>query len=305
MRHNKIDIYQMVTDKIIAQLEAGTIPWQKSWSESGLPKNLLTKKAYRGINIMLLNTLGYSQNYFLTFDQVKAIGGSVKRGEKSQLVIFWRWIDVKVPDTTPPDQKKKQRPILRYYHVFNVAQCDNIPDNLMPPVKKENYPILACDRMIEQMPDKPKLKRGGNEAYYDPINDYISMPDIDSFTNSESYYSTFFHELIHSTGHKDRLNRQELVEPTKFGTDQYSQEELIAEIGACNLKSYVGIVTDDLKNSAAYIQGWLARLHHDKRFIIYASAQAQRATDYILKVEGDKSEDIRQISNFQPEKPTA
>ena len=301
MKKEHKDIYQIVTDKIIALLDAGIIPWRKPWSDSGLPKNLLTKKPYRGINTILLNSLGYKQNFFLTFEQVKAMGGSVKKGEKSQMVIFWKWIDVKVPDTTPPDEKKQQRPILRYYYVFNVEQCKNIPFDLIPAVKRENYPILACERIVEHMPNKPKVQHESNEAYYHPIYDYINMPVIESFIDSESYYSTFFHELVHSTGHKNRLNRKELVEPTKFETEQYSQEELIAEIGACNLKSYVGIVNDDLQNSTAYIQGWLARLHFDKRFIVYASALAQKATDYILSIDGDKLEDIGKESQTKVE----
>jgi antirestriction protein ArdC len=290
MENQKVDIYQIVTDKIIALLETGTIPWLKPWNESGLPKNLLTQKPYRGINILLLNTLGYAQNYFLTFDQVKAVGGSVKKNERSQIVVFWKWIDVKNPDTTPPDEKKQQKPVLRYYHVFNVDQCTNIPEHLMPTIIKRNDPIAECEGIVGHMPNKPTIKHESNEAYYHPIYDYVNVPRIETFIDSEQYYGTLFHELIHSTGHKNRLNRKELTEPTKFGTDQYSQEELIAEIGACNLKSHAGIVTDDLKNSAGYIQGWLARLHFDKRCIVYASAQAQKATDYILNIAEDTTE---------------
>jgi antirestriction protein ArdC len=288
-----VDIYETVTNKIIALLEAGTIPWKKPWTGRGVPKNFLTRKPYRGINILLLNSLGYSQNYFLTFDQVKALGGSVKKDEKAEMVVFWKWVDVAKDDPTPPDEKKQQKPLLRYYKVFNIEQCTDIPLHMMPETaKKENYPIEACDRIIEHMPHKPQIKHEENEAFYHLIYDYINMPEIEYFVESENYYATYFHELIHSTGHKDRLNRKELTEPTRFGTEQYSIEELIAEIGACYLQSYAGIAPISLENSAAYIQWWLGKLKNDKRCIIFASGQAQKATDYILKLDGDKAEEL-------------
>ena len=299
MENQKTDIYQMVTDKIIALLEAGTIPWKKPWSDAGLPKNLVTKKAYRGVNILLLNSLGYAQNYFLTFDQVKALGGSVKKGEKSQTVVFWKWLDANKPDTTPPDEKKPQKPMLRYYHVFNIAQCTDLPIELIPSIRRENHPIEACDNIIEHMPNKPRIQHEENEAYYHPKEDFINMPEMEYFVESEAYYATLFHELVHSTGHKDRLNRKELVEPTRFGTHQYSSEELIAEIGSCYLQSLVGIVHNDLSNSAAYIQGWLAKLRNDKRCIVYASGLAQKATDYILDVKADTTEEVEHTTELQ------
>lgn len=300
MRHNKIDIYQMVTDKIIAQLDAGTIPWQKPWTSAGLPKNLITGKAYRGVNVFLLSSLSYAQNLFLTFEQAKALGASVKKGEKSQIVVFWKWLDVYSPDTTPPDEKKKQKPTLRYYHVFNVAQCDGIPANLVPTITGPNEPIEVCERIVEEMPNRPTFQYVENEAYYLPATDVLNMPDIEYFIESEAYYATLFHELVHSTGHKDRLNRKELVEPTHFGSYEYSTEELVAEIGSCYLQSLAGIVKNDLANSAAYIQGWLGKLKNEKRAIIYASGLAQRATDYILNVPKPTSEDrIQEVSNYQ------
>lgn len=300
MENQKPDIYEIVNNRIITLLEAGTIPWKKPWSDGGLPKNLLTKKPYRGINILLLNALGYAQNYFLTFDQVKALGGSVKKGEKSQVVVFWKWIDTNKDAPTSPDEKKQQKPMLRYYHVFNVAQCTGIPADQIPVITKENHPITACDSVFENMPNRPRLVHEENQAFYHPKEDYVNMPDIEYFVESEAYYATLFHELIHSTGHKDRLNRKELVEPTRFGTHQYSTEELIAEIGSCYLQSTVGIFHNDLSNSAAYIQGWLGKLKNDKRCIIYASGLAQKATDYILNVKGDTTEEMEQAPELQP-----
>jgi antirestriction protein ArdC len=282
MEQNKIDIYQMVTDKIVAILEAGTIPWRKPWTGGGLPQNLITRKPYRGVNVFLLASLGYTQNFFLTFEQVKALGGSVRKGEKSQIVVFWKWIDTSKPDTTPPDEKKRQKPMLRYYNVFNVAQCDGIPSDRIPVVTRPNEPIEVCEGIVASMPNKPTFQHMENQAYYEPATDILNMPDIEYFVESEAYYATIFHELVHSTGHKDRLNRKELVESTKFGSYDYSSEELTAEIGSCYLQSYAGIVRNDMANSAAYIQGWLGKLKNDKRCIIYASGLAQKATDYIL-----------------------
>jgi len=202
MENQKTDIFEMVTNKIINLLEAGTIPWKKPWTGGGLPRNLLTKKAYRGINILLLNSLGYSQNYFLTFDQVKALGGSVIKGEKSQIVVCWKWIDVNKDQSYAPGEKKQQKPMIRYYHVFNVAQCTGLPVDVVPQITRENDPIEACDRIIEHMPNKPRIQYEENEAYYHPKEDFINMPEIEYFVESEAYYATLFHELVHNAANK-------------------------------------------------------------------------------------------------------
>jgi antirestriction protein ArdC len=298
MEKQKLDIYQIVSDKIIALLETGTIPWRKPWTDGGLPRNLVSKKAYRGVNVFLLSSLGYKHNLFVTFEQVKALGGSVRKGEKSQIVVFWKWIDIYNPDPTPPDEKKKQKPMLRYYHVFNVDQCDGIPQDQIPVLTRPNEPIELCESIVEAMPNKPTFQYIENEAYYEPSTDLLNMPDIEYFVESEAYYATLFHELIHSTGHKDRLDRKELVSNTRFGSYEYSTEELIAEIGSCYLQSFTGIVRDDMASSGAYIQGWLAKLKNDKRCIVYASGQAQRATDYILNVHKEETkESIPHLEN--------
>ncbi len=294
MEKANLDVYQIVTDKIIALLEGGTIPWRKPWTDAGLPRNLVSKKAYRGVNVFLLASLGYKQNLFVTFDQVKALGGSVKKGEKSQMVVFWKWIDVKTPDTTPPDEKKPQKPILRYYNVFNIAQCEGIPQDQIPVLTRPNEPIEACESIVRDMPNKPTFQHHENEAYYEPSTDILNMPDIEYFVESEAYYATLFHELVHCTGHQKRLDRIDLVENTRFGSYEYSTEELVAEIGSCYLQSFTGIVRNDMANSAAYIQGWLAKLKNDKRCIINASGQAQRATDYILNIQKETPKPIPQ-----------
>jgi antirestriction protein ArdC len=279
-----IDVYQIITNRIIEQLEQGKIPWQKPWTDAGHPQNLITKRLYTGMNVWMLASLGYVQNYFLTWKQLKELGGSVKKGEKGHMVIFWQ--------RNVPQQKghetteHKPKSFLRYYYVFNIAQVDNLPEILSvpPPVYHIGH-LGACDEIIERMPNCPKIKHSKHMAFYDPAKDYINLPKPGSFANIESYYSTAFHELVHSTGHPTRLNRKAIAEPIHFGSEPYSIEELTAEIGCCYLNSVAGIVDKGLNNSVAYISGWLDKLKGDKRLIIFASGQAQRATDFILNFD--------------------
>ncbi len=277
-----IDVYQIVTDRIVELLEAGTVPWKKPWAETGLPENLITHKPYRGINVFLLSSLDYEKNLFLTWQQVQEIGGKVTKGEKGHIIIFYKKL-VKENGESGEAPKEKQVPLLRYYKVFNVAQCENIPISMIPESSAEIIlPIHRCEEIIEAIPNPPNIQHKEAKAYYSPEQDYINMPNLNKFKKSEDYYGVLFHELIHSTGHKSRLNRKEVTGKILFGTKDYSIEELTGEIGAAFLKSFAGIIDDNLKNSAAYIDGWLKVLKNDKRFIFYASSRAQQAVDYIL-----------------------
>jgi antirestriction protein ArdC len=284
----KRDVYEIVTNRIIELLEREIVPWRQTWTEAGMPCNLITKKHYKGINHLLLNSLGYAQNSFLTFHQLKELAGSVKKGEKACPVIFYKWVEKEDKENTG---KMKKIPFLRYYPVFNVAQCDGIPRKMIPVIEKPNDPIQACDDLINKMPQRPIIHFKEHKAYYHPEQDYINMPALLTFINSPAYYETLFHELVHSTGHEKRLNRKEVSEYANFGSESYSIEELTAEIGACYLKSLTGITTDSFQNNASYIQGWLKKLKNDKKLIIYASAQAQRATDFILGIGNEEKED--------------
>jgi antirestriction protein ArdC len=284
---NSHDVYSIVNNRIIEHLEKGVVPWQKPWTDAGLPQNLVTGKHYRGINVWLLNTLNYSQNSFLTFKQVKDLGGSVKKGEKAQEVVFWKWIEKEDKET----KKKEKVPILRYYKVFNVDQCSGIPKVKLPPVvERNNKPLETCEKIINEMPKRPDIRYKEHRAYYNKLDDFVNMPKMEAFRDSESYYATLFHELVHSTGHNERLNRKELVKSNGLRTQDYAAEELTAEMGASYLKSYAGIPIEKLDNNAAYIQSWLERLKNDKRFIVHASAQAQKATDYILNIKNEEKE---------------
>ena len=284
----KKDVYAIATEKIIAHLEAGTVPWRKPWTEAGIPMNIATHKPYRGINLLLLNACGYARNLFLTFKQVKALKGTVRKNEKAHPVLFWKWVkkDPKDKRTLEELTTKDLKPMLRYYTVFNIEQCNGLPDALTPNLTKPNEPLLVCEEILDRMPAPPKIVHERHKACYYHESDTINMPKIESFLSSESYYGVLFHELVHSTGHSSRLNRKEITENISFGSSDYSMEELTAEIGASYLSSHAGIVVDDYANNASYIQGWLEVLKNDRRFIVYASAQAQKAVEHILSSSG-------------------
>lgn len=292
---NKLDVYQIVTDRIIELLEKGTVPWQKPWTEPGIPMNLLSKRPYRGINLWLLLSLDYERNLFLTWDQIKKAGGSVIRGETGHVVVFWKTVPKKKQGAAPEEgEKEKQTPLLRYYKVFNIAQCRDLPKELIGkndvlpdtfgelPVPKKTDPILECEAIVYGMPQCPPISFKGKQAYYDITKDEVVLPAKKSFKTQEGYYTTLFHELVHSTGHEKRLNRPTITEMVEVGGDLYSIEELVAEMGASYLSFLTGILPSTITNSAAYIKGWLGKLKDDKRFIVQASGQAQRAVDFIL-----------------------
>lgn len=174
-------------------------------------------------------------------------------------------------------------PYLRYYHVFNVSQCEGIAESLVPVAHHAN-PIPECERVVNEMPRKPVVQHKGTGAYYNPCLDVANMPEMEAFESDESYYATLFHELVHSTGHPSRLNRKGFTEIAEYGSEPYSFEELIAEIGACYLESFTSIAAKQFDCNIAYLKGWLKKLRSDKRFIVLASASAQRATDFILNV---------------------
>lgn len=290
-KEKNVDVYELVTNRIIELLEAGTVPWRKPWTDKGLPRNLITKRPYRGVNLMLLNSLNFEQSLFLTFKQLKTIGGSVNKGEKGQFVVFTKMIE---QEAEPGGNKEpKNRSMLRYYRVFNIAQCRDIPKEFIPEDAPSNTEIADCKAVVDAMPNAPKIVHKKPEAFYVPSEDYINMPKLKSFEKPEEYYGTLFHELIHSTGHTSRLNRKETMENFVFGSVPYSLEELMAEIGACYLKSFTGLDIEDMSNNAAYLSFWLRMLKDDKRFILKASGSAQKAVEYILnskEVEGTETE---------------
>jgi antirestriction protein ArdC len=275
------DVYQIITNRILEQLEKGEIPWRKTWTNTGLPRNLATGKEYKGANIWLLTSLGFPLNYFMTFQQLKELGGNVREGEKSNIVVYWKWIETENPTTG----KVEHKPFLRYYRVYNIAQTEGIPESKIPKVIRPKNPIDECEYIIKTMPKCPLIINRGDQPYYNPKDDFINMPPLECFETSENYYETLFHELVHSTGHVTRLNRKEIVENHAFGSELYSIEELTAEMGSCMLKSLTGIRCSVTENNIGYIQSWIKVLQKNRKFIVYASLQAQRAVEFVLSEE--------------------
>ncbi len=273
-------VYEVITDRILAALDEGTIPWRKPWKCGGAPKNLVTGKPYRGLNIMLTAMQGYASPYWLTFKQATERGGQIRKGEKGTPVIFWNWQRRQVPDQDG-DIEEQEVPYMRYYTVFNVAQIEGltIPGN----VAAENFaPIVSCEEVITKMPSPPTIVHGFSQACYSWTKDQIRMPPRASFRSEAGYYATLYHEAVHSSGHPSRLGRKGVEEKHAFGSQEYSKEELIAEIGASFLCGYTGIENETIENQVAYIEHWRKQLAADKKLVIMAAGQAQKAVDFIL-----------------------
>lgn len=279
-----MDAYEVVTERIIGALESGTVPWRKPWS-THTPQNALSKRAYKGINVFLLACSPYGDHRWLTFNQAKELGGNVRRGEKSTPVVLWKWLTREDEQTGKTDEV----PFLRYYSVFNAEQCDGL--NLPVPDRAARDPIErieAAEEIVTGYPNPPRVEYGGERACYVPALDLVRMPVPDRFESAERSYSTLFHELAHSTGHSTRLNRKNLTESMGFGSDTYSREELCAEMTAaflCNRAGIENAVT--VEQSAAYVANWLRALRNDRKLVVTAAAQAQKAADHILNRQED------------------
>lgn len=286
-----MNVYEMINSRITELLEQGTVPWKKPWNaENRQPANLISKKAYRGVNVFLLTCQSYFSPYWLTFNQCKERGGFVKRGEKGTPVIFWKWLDKTTEDDSVPSVNGKI-PLLRYYTVFNVEQCEGIKAPAVIQACNLFSPIEKADLVLQYMPMKPEIRHGGSRAYYSPSLDYIQLPEMQSFCSAEEYHNTLFHECIHATGHANRLARKSILEPSYFGSHEYSKEELVAEMGAAFLSAHAGIANQTIENSAAYIQGWLKALKNDRTLMVYAAAQAQKAAEFVLNQQAEQEEE--------------
>jgi antirestriction protein ArdC len=230
----------------------------------------------------------YSAPFWLTFKQAQEIGGHVKRGERACPVVFWKWLDVDNEATG----EKQRIPLLRYYSVFNVAQCEGISVPVSADTMREHSPVHAAESIVAAMPKCPEIRHGLDRAFYSPAGDLVGMPSPEHFKSAEDYYSVIFHELTHSTGHQTRLNRKAVSDSdgswSAFGSNPYAKEELVAEMGSAFLCGESGIVERTIDNSAAYISNWLTRLQDDAKLVVNAAAQAQKAADWILgKYQGE------------------
>ena len=312
------DIYKMVTEKVISLFKnAKASDYHRAWKDDPffIPINYDSKKPYRGVNRLLLEeNIGIigSNPYFLTFKQIKKHGGKLKKGSEGYRVIYYTFIysvpatpNCKALKTTEiadviahlqkynlPDSVVKRVPLLRYYRVFNGKDVEGIDFKLqevkigraVPDTASENE---AAQLIVENYPNPPAIKHGGNQAYYSPSDDYVKMPKKEQFDSINDYYRTLFHELIHSTGHNKRLDRGLNLMLEK---GDYAKEELVAEFGAVFLSAWAGIMWYNNKNHAAYLKGWnsvIEEAENDNKFIMQAAAAAQKATDHILNLDAN------------------
>lgn len=266
---------EKIYEQIMTQLEAGVVPWRKPWTASR-PRNGVYNTPYRGINVFILSSSGYNDERWYTFNQLKNLGGSVK-GQKSTPVVLW------MPKTIKEDDKQKRILIFKMYHVFNFEQITGLKvtesdeQKLKEARAKE---LLEAEDIIKLYTDAPSVQFGGDRAFYSPKLDIVKMPTKVQFHSTEEYYCTLFHEFAHSTGHENRLKRKGVAEFDAFGTEQYSEEELIAEFTSAFLCAKAQI-DNTVQNSSAYIKGWMKAFKDNPKMIMSCASKAQTACDYI------------------------
>ena len=290
----RVDIYQMVTDKIVAILESENVgKWLKNW-KVGKSCNAESKREYSGINSLLLqieaNIKDYPTNSWLTFKQVSKLGGKIKKGGHGTFITYYNLVEIEV-ENKEGELEKKKLPILRYFFVFNVAQIENLPEEFYSTkaIISTDERISNAEELISTILKETgiQVKFGGGVACYNLISDKIKMPKFEVFNTPMDFYATYLHELVHSTGNKNRLNRDSMITKSK---DSYAFEELIAEIGSSFLNSCLG-VSGNIQNHANYIASWLVALKNDKKAIFKASRLAQEASNYLLKLGGLKEDE--------------
>ncbi len=276
--------YAAVTARVIDALERGTPPWRKPWhSTSGFPANALTRRQYRGINVLLLSLSRFGDHRWLTFRQALELGGNVRKGERSTEVVFWK--PVEASSQEPEEERERKRfPLLRTYRVFNAEQCDGLR---LPPVAldreaREHERVPRAEAVIRHMPDPPGVRTGEGAAWYAPEADLVGLPAMASFRSADSFYATLFHELGHATGHARRLGRPGLGNTVRYGSADYGREELVAELASAFVCASIGLDNSLVDDTASYVAGWLKALRDDPRAVVAAAGQAQRAADWML-----------------------
>ena len=277
------DLYVSVTERVITALESGTPPWIRPWADSGYdpsPTNLATSRAYRGINVLLLNIeaqlRGFDDNRWLTYRQTAMLGGHVRKGERGTTIVLFKWLADLGEANAPEDSERRVIPLLRSFTVFNACQVDGLPPDryrvLAPPAWS---PVEAADRVLSE--SGADIRHGGDRAFYAPGPDHIQLPQRSQFETADAYYAVGLHELAHWTGHPTRCNR-----PLggRYGLEAYAFEELVAEMGAAFLCAHCRLPAR--LEHASYVGSWLEALKGDKRLIFVAAGKAQAAADFIL-----------------------
>lgn len=281
--------YELVTQQILELLETGVAPWRQPFAATP-HQNHLTGREYSGTNVLLLHVAmfkrGFTSTRWVTFQNALAAGGNVRKGEKGQKILLWKPLRIEEGDGAPAEERTaKTIPFVQTHTVFNLDQCEGLPVEYPQEITKPSG-ISACQEVIDKMPNPPLISQSPGGAWYSICEDRVNIPELSTFLSSEAYYSVAFHELAHSTRHRSRLDRradgEDPNQPRKFGSPEYSLEELTAELTAAFLCAHTGIAPSNVENSASYIKGWLQALKNDHRMVIAASASAQRAADYIL-----------------------
>ena len=293
---DRTDLYQDITDKIIAQLEAGRVPWVQPWSAAraplDMPHNASTRNRYSGINIVILwdavVSCGFSTNAFLTFRQALSLGGHVRKGERGTTVVYAK------PFTPAEEKRRAERegreaariPMLKRFTVFNTDQCDDLPAEVCapPPPIPDDLILPAADALIKAT--DADFRIGGNQAYYAPGLDYVQVPRPDAFPEPINWHRTAFHELGHWSGHGSRLDRDL---SGGFGSVLYGREELVAEMAGAFICAAMGI--EPTVRHADYLGSWLAIIREDNRAIVRAASAASRAADFILGFRAEADAD--------------
>ena len=310
----KLNVYEMVTDRILAELEKGNIPWHKPWIRPTVDVTYSTIKIevdpqscaysrstgrpYSLLNQMLLCRSGE----WATYKQIQEAGGQVKKGEKSSLVVFWKFVETKKVNASG-EEETERIPMLRYYNVFHVeTQTDGLKPKSRPVTEEKVVvsgtsktklfdwdAIEAADEVVRNYLQFSGVKHTEVEedsAFYRPATDSIQTPVKGQFKDPAEYYCTLFHEMTHSTGHPTRLDRFRDSGSHAFGSENYSKEELVAELGASALVNFLGLENKaTFRNSTAYIQNWIQNLRNDNKLIVHASGKAEKAVNYILSGE--------------------
>jgi antirestriction protein ArdC len=285
-----IDIAQIITDRIISELEKGATPWVKPWKRlrstpgHGMPFNPVSGTLYRGVNHFWLSMMqgSYETPYWLTFKQAQGLGASVKAGAKGTPVVYWS-INKKESKDSTGETVTSAYAFIKHYYVFNADQIDDL---VIPAIPEPPKPDFDADSNVMALVDKLGLENGlthgGDSAFYSPTRDFISMPPMAAFNSANGYHSTLLHESVHATGHKSRLDRDF---SKRFGDESYAFEELVAELGSAMLCAHCGIDGEMQENHVAYIANWLKVLRNDKKAILTASAKAQQALDFLTKAK--------------------
>jgi antirestriction protein ArdC len=300
-------VYRIVTERMIAALQRGSVPWRKPWqTAAGQLRSMSTGQPYRGVNVFLLGMAaaeeGYSSPFWGTYRQINALGGQVRKGEHSTPVVFWKLAQTEHRDPQTGEITLKLLPVLRYYRVFNAVQADHLPERFHP-APGEYSEIAEPQTVLDgYLTGGPKLVHfAGDRADYHPLTDTIRLPLRSQFHTSEGYYATAFHEAGHSTGHPARLNRPGIAAFDHFGSGKYAREELVAQMSSSILCAETGIEDQEVfENSASYIAGWLSALNDDTKLVIIAAAQAQRACDLINQAEREPTKDSHRRAEIMP-----